>query len=181
MAARISHKPPHSVKKGKSLARPAYMSPEQARGLPVDKRTDIWAFGCVSYEMLTGRTPFAGHTISDTLAAVLEREPDWSRLPEAVPVNIRRLLQRCLEKTPKRRLRDIGEARVELEEAATSKQEPSKTLPAHTRRRPLKRIATALALVVLTGSVIFAIHLIDRRLGTSAGNSSAGGHRKNHL
>jgi serine/threonine protein kinase len=91
---------PTLSEEGKILGTPAYMSPDQARGLPVDKRTDIWAFGCVFYEMLTGRTPFAGHTVSDTLAAVLEREPDWSRLPEAVPVSIRRLLQRCLEKTP---------------------------------------------------------------------------------
>jgi eukaryotic-like serine/threonine-protein kinase len=103
---------------GRILGTPAYMSPEQARGLPVDKRTDIWAFGCVCYEMLTGRTPFAGQTISDMLAAVLEREPDWSRLPEALPVNIHRMLQRCLEKDSKRRLRDMGDARFDLDEAS---------------------------------------------------------------
>ena len=95
----------------------AYMSPEQARGKAVDKRTDIWAFGCVLYEMLTARPAFRGETVSDTIAAILEREPDWSALPAQTPASIRRLLQRCLEKDPKRRLRDIGDARLEIEEA----------------------------------------------------------------
>jgi Tol biopolymer transport system component len=95
----------------------AYMSPEQARGKAVDKRTDIWAFGCVLYEMLTARLPFSGETISDTIAAVLDREPDWTALPTATPRNICHLLERCLEKDPKRRLRDIGDARLEIEEA----------------------------------------------------------------
>ena len=95
----------------------AYMSPEQARGKAVDKRTDIWAFGCVLYEMLTARPPFRGETVSDTIAGILEREADWSALPAETTVSIRRLLQRCLEKDPKRRLRDIGDARLEIEEA----------------------------------------------------------------
>jgi Tol biopolymer transport system component len=88
----------------------AYMSPEQARGLPVDKRTDIWAFGCVLYEMLTGRAAFGRDTLTDTLAAVIEGEADWSCLPANTPSDIRRLLARSLEKNPKRRLRDIGDA-----------------------------------------------------------------------
>ena len=91
------------------------MSPEQARGLPVDKRTDIWAFGCVLYEMLTGRVAFAGETISDSIARILEREPDWSALPAATPAPIRRLLLRCLTKDPKKRLRDIGDVRIEID------------------------------------------------------------------
>jgi serine/threonine protein kinase/Tol biopolymer transport system component len=95
----------------------AYMSPEQARGKAVDKRTDIWAFGCVLYEMLTARLPFSGETVSDTIAAVLDREPNWTALPTATPQNIRHLLERCLEKDLKRRLRDIGDARLEIEEA----------------------------------------------------------------
>ena len=95
----------------------AYMSPEQARGKPVDKRTDIWAFGCVLYEMLTGAAGVSWRDASDTIAAILEREPDWSALPAQTPPSIRRLLQRCLEKDPKRRLRDIGDARLEIEEA----------------------------------------------------------------
>ena len=96
----------------------AYMSPEQARGKAVDKRTDIWAFGCVLYEMLTARPAFSGgETLSVTIAAILDRELDTSDLPAQTPVSIRRLLQRCLEKDPKRRLRDIGDARLEIEEA----------------------------------------------------------------
>ena len=91
------------------------MSPEQARGLPVDKRTDIWAFGCVLYEMLTGRVTFAGDTVSDSIAKILEREPDWSALPAATPVPIRRLLLRCLAKDPKQRLRDFGDVRIEID------------------------------------------------------------------
>jgi eukaryotic-like serine/threonine-protein kinase len=95
----------------------AYMSPEQARGKAVDKRTDIWAFGGVLYEMLTARPAFRGETVSDTIAAILEREPDWNALSAQTPVSLRRLLQRCLEKDLKRRLRDVGDARLEIEEA----------------------------------------------------------------
>jgi Tol biopolymer transport system component len=96
---------------------PAYMSPEQARGKPVDKRTDIWAFGAVVYEILTARPVFRRETTSDTIAAVLERDPDWSVLPSETPAGIRRLLERCLEKDPRSRLRDIGDARLEIQEA----------------------------------------------------------------
>ncbi len=103
---------------GVILGTAAYMSPEQARGKPVDKRSDIWSFGCVLYEMLTGARPFRGETISDTLAAVLAREPDFAALGPAVTGRLRELLRRCLEKDPKKRLRDIGDARIELEEAA---------------------------------------------------------------
>ena len=92
------------------------MAPEQARGRIVDKRADIWAFGLVLYEMLTGRAAFAGDTITDILAAVVTREPDWTALPATTPASIRRLLTRCLEKDPKRRLRDIGDAQLEIEE-----------------------------------------------------------------
>ena len=92
------------------------MSPEQARGKTVDKRTDIWAFGCVLYQMLTGRKAFAGETESDTMVAILDREPDWSALPKTTPSTIRRLLRRCLEKDPKRRLRDIGDAQFDLDD-----------------------------------------------------------------
>jgi Tol biopolymer transport system component/tRNA A-37 threonylcarbamoyl transferase component Bud32 len=92
-----------------------YMSPEQARGKPVDKRADIWAFGCLLYEALTVTRAFPGETTTDALAAVIHREPDWALLPAATPASIRGLLARCLEKDPKRRLRDIGEARVAIE------------------------------------------------------------------
>jgi Tol biopolymer transport system component len=100
---------------GLILGTPSYMSPEQARGLRVDKRGDIWAFGCVLYEMLTGQPAFPGATVSDTIAKILEREPDWSALPAATPAPIRRLLFRCLAKDPRKRMRDIGDARIEID------------------------------------------------------------------
>ena len=84
---------------------------------PVDKRTDIWAFGCVLYEMLTGRRPFAGETVSDLIAAILDREPDWTPLPDGLPSSVVTLLKRCLDRNAKRRLRDIGDARIEIDDA----------------------------------------------------------------
>ena len=102
------------------LGTAGYMSPEQARGRSVDRRADIWAFGCVLYEILTGTRAFDGETTSDTIAAIIEREPDWSRLPASTPPAIHRLLRRSLHKDAKRRLRDIGDARAELEDAFTS-------------------------------------------------------------
>jgi Tol biopolymer transport system component len=105
------------TEEGRIQGTPAYMSPEQARGKAVDKRTDIWAFGCVLYEMLTGKEAFRGETVSDTIAAVLEREPEWKGLPSATPARIRELLRRCMQKDSQHRLRDIGDARIEIEEA----------------------------------------------------------------
>jgi len=102
---------------GMILGTAGYMSPEQARGKPVDKRTDIWAFGVILYELLTGRHLFAaGETLTDVLAAVVTREPDWNALPTDTPAYLRRLLQKCLKKDPKQRLRDIGDGRIALEE-----------------------------------------------------------------
>ena len=94
------------------LGTAAYMSPEQARGLAVDKRTDVWAFGCVLFEMVSGHSAFVGHTVSDVMASVLRQEPNWTALPDATPVALTRLLHRCLEKTPRRRLHDIADARI---------------------------------------------------------------------
>ena len=95
----------------------AYMSPEQARGKTMDKRTAVWAFGCVFYEALTGRKAFGGETVTDIFARILEREPTWEALPPALPASIRGLLRRCLQKDPARRLRDVGDAKLEIEEA----------------------------------------------------------------
>lgn len=100
---------------GVVLGTPTYMSPEQARGKPVDRRTDIWAFGCVLFECLTGKRAFDGEAMADVLGAIVGTEPDWSALPAATPSRLRALLERCLEKNPRKRLRDIGEARVRLE------------------------------------------------------------------
>jgi Tol biopolymer transport system component len=114
----LTHAPgatPSEVPHGAVIGTAAYMSPEQARGMPIDRRTDIWAFGCVVYEMLTGRVTFAGETVSDSIAKILEREPEWSALPATTPASIRRLLLRCLSKDPKKRLRDIADVRIEID------------------------------------------------------------------
>ena len=117
----VSHSPTVAVagtRVGVLLGTAAYMSPEQARGQAVDARTDIWAFGCVLYEMITGRPAFTGATVTDILAGVVRQEPDWKALPADTPEALRRLLARCLAKDLKRRLRHIGDARLELEEPA---------------------------------------------------------------
>ena len=101
---------------GVVLGTAAYMSPEQARGKSVDRRTDIWSFGCVLFECLTGKPLFDGETVSDLIAKILQTEPDWSRLPAETPARVRALLKRCLRRDPKERLRDIGDARIELAE-----------------------------------------------------------------
>ncbi len=101
---------------GMLLGTAGYMSPEQARGRPVDRRADIWAFGCILYEMVTGQRLFTGETATDVIGAVVHKEPDIDQLPSSVPMRIRRLLERCLQKDPTRRLQSIGEARIALEE-----------------------------------------------------------------
>ena len=99
------------------LGTAAYMSPEQARGKVVDKRADLWAFGCVLYEMLTGVRPFGADEVTDTIAAVIRADPDWTKLPPDTPTAIRRLLRRCLEKDRVRRLADAADARLDIDEA----------------------------------------------------------------
>ena len=146
------------------LGTAAYMSPEQARGLPADRRSDIWSFGCVVYEMLTGRRLFAGDTISDTLAAVLTREPDWQH----VPARARRLLRKSLERDPQLRLRDIGDASMLLDEPPPA-QAPSRTL-----RWVFAAALIAAAIAATTlGLVLLQPAAVDRpftRLGLDLGN-----------
>src|SRR5262249_16250254 len=101
---------------GVILGTAGYMSPEQAKGKTVDKRADIWAFGVVLYEMLTGRRLFEGETVSETMAFVMTKEPDWTALPANTPLRLRDLLRRCLVKDSRSRLRDIGEARIAIED-----------------------------------------------------------------
>src|SRR5262249_9053749 len=105
------------------------MSPEQARGRVVDKRTDIWAFGCVLFEMLTGTAPFGGATVTDTLAAIIGRDPDWTKLPSSTPAGIQKLMRRCLEKETKRRLRDMGDVSIEIGDALNEHQNPVSAAP----------------------------------------------------
>jgi serine/threonine-protein kinase len=134
---------------------PAYMSPEQARGLRTDKRTDIWAFGCVLYELLTGQRPFAGDRTSDVVARILEREPDFSLLPPDTSAAIRRLLRRCLEKDPQDRLRDIGDARLELRDTLAGQAET--VAPARVRAHWHTPVAAAAAAVLITGIAAWTI------------------------
>jgi serine/threonine-protein kinase len=125
----------------------AYMSPEQVRGDDVDERTDVWAFGCMLFVLLSGRAPFAGRTPSDIIAAILGQDPDWSMLPSGTPMPLRRILRRCLHKDRRSRLRDLGEALADLDEAVT----PANPLdaPEAGARGPLSRYATAFAAIVV--------------------------------
>ncbi|HYV42469.1 MAG TPA: protein kinase [Thermoanaerobaculia bacterium] len=143
---------------GVALGTAAYMSPEQARGKPIDKRADVWAFGALLYEMLTERRAFTGETISDTLAAVLKTDPDWEALPPATPAAIRRLLRRCLQKDPSRRLRDVGDARIEIEEAAgEAPSNAARPAPA-SRRRLLAGLLAGFAIgAVAAGLIVFRL------------------------
>jgi serine/threonine-protein kinase len=140
------------------LGTASYMSPEQAKGKQVDRRADIWAFGVVLFEMLTGRKLFEGETISETLAAVIMKDVDWGALPADTPRAIRRLLERCLQREPDSRLRDIGEARIAIEEVlrAPVKEEPAAAGPAAARRPAWLSIlpwGVAVAAIALLGWV----------------------------
>ena len=141
------------TREGVILGTPAYMSPEQVRGQEVDKRADIWAFGCVLYEMLTGRAAFSGDTVSDTFVAVLEREPNWSRLPDSTSPAIRQLLHRCLRKDLKERLRDIGDAMSLVEDAMHH----PLVLPQARRRTPWVWPSVAVLFIVTSVAVFTAL------------------------
>ena len=134
---------------GMILGTAAYMSPEQARGAPVDRRTDVWALGCVIYEMLTGRPAFASASLSDTLAAVLRGEPDWQALPGDTPPRIRLLLGRCLRKDPRQRVHDAADVRIEVNDAAADADVQAPRPRASTDRR-----LAPLALALLGGAAI---------------------------
>jgi serine/threonine protein kinase len=151
------------------LGTPAYMSPEQARGLAVDKRMDIWAFGCVLFEMLTGRRAFEGETVTDTFARILEREPDWSVLPGDTPPPVRTLLERCLRKDSKKRLRDIADALIELEDVHRIRPDDDAHHSGAPPRRPRERLAWMIAAAF--GFVTCALGaILYFRLGTPAAN-----------
>ena len=152
---------------GRIVGTPMYMSPEQTRGRGVDKRTDIWAFGCVLFEMLSRQRPFESETATDTFARILEHEPDWSLLPPTTPAAARKLLKRCLEKDLSRRLRDIGDARLELEDAQSA-------LPGVVRTRQVTigcspapgsrwRTPAAVASAFIVGAAIAVVWLLQTR------------------
>jgi serine/threonine-protein kinase len=146
---------------GTVIGSASYMSPEQARGEAVDRRTDIWAFGCVLFEMLAGARVFPGTTRSDAVATVLTSEPDWAALPAATPPAVLRLLGRCLQKDMRRRLRDIGDARADLDDANTA------VAPAHVARGPA-RWTSLMAwglVVVLAAALLWALYGSRREVG----------------
>ena len=142
---------PAMTAEGVILGTAAYMSPEQARGKPVDKRTDIWAFGCVLYEMLTGRVPFPGETVTDVIAAVVTSDPDWTALPASIPPAIRTLLARCLQKDPRARLRDVGDARLEVLDAKRVDGAAARVATPTKRHLPLSIALAAMALIPARG------------------------------
>jgi eukaryotic-like serine/threonine-protein kinase len=139
-----------ATQQGVILGTAAYMSPEQVRGKFVDRRADIWAFGVVLFEMLTGKRLFGGDTVSDTLASVLKEEPDWKLLPQELPANIRSVLQRCLRRDLKLRYHDIADVRLDIEAPSTH---PSETAVAP-RRFSLMRLTPCGAVILLAGLII---------------------------
>jgi eukaryotic-like serine/threonine-protein kinase len=143
---------------GNMLGTPGFMSPEQARGKDTDRRADIWAFGCVFFEMLTGQRAFPGDTVPDILLSILDREPDWEALPAAVPERIRQLLRRCLEKDVNRRLRDAGDARLEIEAARST---------GESGRGRVARWAVAAAALAGAAAVAGAMLLLQAKAGAA--------------
>jgi Tol biopolymer transport system component len=160
---------------GLILGTAAYMSPEQARGRPADKRADIWAFGVVLYEMLAGRRLFEGETVSDVLASVLRAEIDWKALPESLPAELRRLLARCLERNPKQRLHDIADARIALEDVAAGRSADAAAPPVRGGRRAWALGAGGLAAGLVLG------WLAAGRLAPSGGGAKPAFHAEFHV
>jgi Tol biopolymer transport system component len=148
---------------GAVLGTAAYMGPEQARGQAVDERTDIWAFGCVLFEMLTGSRAFLRATVTDTLAAIVGAEPDWTKLPRETPAAVQRLLRRCLQKDLRRRLHDIADARIELEEVIAAPEEAAVAQPSRRwSRGPLLAGLLAIAAIALLWAARDRFRAADR-------------------
>jgi serine/threonine-protein kinase len=148
---------PAMTQAGMILGTAAYMSPEQARGKPVDKRADIWAFGCVLYEMLTGQRAFAGQGVSETLARVIEREPDWAKLPATLSPALRTYIRRCLQKDPRQRVQAIGDVRLALEGAFETAlpQKAAPTVVALWQRVALVGVAAIIASGAIIGTLVW--------------------------
>ena len=148
---------------GVILGTAAYMSPEQAKGRQADKRSDVWAFGAVLYEMLSGQRAFKGDDISDTLAAVLRQDIDWTALPASTPASVRRLIARCLDRDVRRRLRDIGEARIVLEDPAAPARGDAGSVPALVPPQPLWRRAIPVVLSAILAGVLASAAMVYLR------------------
>ena len=143
---------PAMTQAGMILGTAAYMSPEQARGKVVDKRCDIWAFGCVLFEMLSGRQPFAGDTVSETLAEVMKSEPPWQALPASLPANLDRLIRRCLVKDPRQRIRDVGDVRLALEGAFEAAAVPTAAVAVVPQPASWRRVAAVAGVVLVVAA-----------------------------
>jgi Tol biopolymer transport system component len=157
VSADLTHSPTTTfggTRDGMLLGTAAYMSPEQARGKPVDKRTDIWALGCVLYEMLTGHGTFARETMTDTLAAVVEREPEWNALPPATPAAIVRLLHRCLEKDATRRLHDVADVRIEIDDALWGSDRSRRVESPPDRRHRQVAFGSVIAVTIVVAAIL---------------------------
>jgi eukaryotic-like serine/threonine-protein kinase len=152
-----------ATQQGVLLGTAAYMSPEQAKGKPVDRRADIWAFGCVLYEMLTGKVAFPGDSVTDTLAGVIRAEPDWSLLPSSTPMRVRVLLQRCLQKDRKERLQAIGDARIALNEVLSGAPDLAPVVGAQAAAVPLWRGTLPWLLFGVTAVALAALSLVHFR------------------
>jgi eukaryotic-like serine/threonine-protein kinase len=159
---------PMMTSAGVVLGTAAYMSPEQARGRAVDKRGDIWAFGCVLYEMLAGRPAFDGDNVTDILAAVVQREPDWSLLPPDAPAAMTSVIRRCLEKNPRERLRDIGDARLELRSDGAVIDPGSR--PAPRSVRPVGVAAVAFVAGLVAAGLLFYAWVASRSSASAGAN-----------
>jgi serine/threonine protein kinase len=159
---------------GVILGTAAYLSPEQAKRRPADKRGDIWAFGCVLYEMLTGKWALEGQDVSDTFANVLKTQPDWRALPETTPQPIRRLLQRSLAKEPKLCLPDIADARLEIDEALTTPSSEAAVLTAARIPGSRSRWGRALSWAVAGALGLALLTVLVLRVPRSGGASPSG-------
>ena len=161
---------PAMTSTGVMLGTAAYMSPEQARGQFLDKRSDIWAFGCVLYEMLTDRMVFGRATVADTVAAILEREPDWSALPATTPTSLRRLLRRCLDKNRNQRLRDIADARHALDDI----DDDAFRVTSSSARTPWPRLLIGAAIVASIAAVVAGVLASRGTSGAGATTATPG-------
>ncbi|MGH9968231.1 MAG: protein kinase domain-containing protein [Pyrinomonadaceae bacterium] len=160
----LSHSPTlvKGTQAGVILGTAAYMSPEQAKGKVVDRRADIWAFGCVLFEMLSGNQTFSGETLTDTLAAVVRAEPEWETLPQSTPDSIRRLLHRCLTKDPKLRLRDIGEARIAVSEPQVQQASIASAAPAQSQSTWRRLLPWTTVVLLAAGLLAISLMYLSR-------------------